>query len=930
MSVAGARTGARWVHGTALPGRSHYLLGDDPSRWRRDVPSFGGVREVGVLPGVDLEWRSDARGPEYRFLVAPGAAAGGIGLRFEGATSLRLDASGDLLLGTPAGTVRHAHPVAWQDGPGGRVPVDARFEVSPAGSVRLALGDRDPSLGLVVDPIITFATPEGGTGIDQAYAIARGNDGTYAVAGRTFSTDFPVVGPVQQDSAGNRDAFASRFASDGLSVISATYLGGASDEEAWAVATRDGKVWFGGWTGSTDLPVAAAIQSAKGAGYDGWVARLEDDGATLAYSTYYGWGGHDSLTGLAVHDDGTFTLGGSTQSINMPVVSAWDSAKSGSDDLFLARLDAAGTTRLWSTYIGGSSIDILDGMAVDSAGRYCLAGHTASTDFPMADAVQPVRGGGTYDGFLMRFRADGSGPETSTYLGGSDQDWATAVAVNASGSMAVVGWTYSTNFPVTAGTAQPARGGGTVDAFVARYADDGKSLVFCTYLGGTFNDFGYAAAINSAGEVYAGGMTQSPDFPLANPIQSTNAGTFDAFLTRFAPDGASYRYSTFYGGTDTDVVRAVALQGNSVVAAGETWSPDFPTVSPVQATQAGPGNGDAILLRYSDAPRAPLELTGVLTYMNRVRLSWTPGDDLADGFRVERRIGGGPWAAAGTVAGDVTSFEDAGLPYETLVTWRVVPFNDEGDGPASPTFSLATLAMLPAAPTDFLAVLGLGPSVHLTWTDNAQFETGYQVLRSVDGGPFQVVATLPPDTEEWWDYDVQRDRVYLYIVVAVNEFGLSEGPDPEPISPLASISVSLYHGKAVDGSKARRDRVLVKGRYSLNRDQAGSGAFRPWADGFEVRLGPWASAPVLSIPKEDPGWVLRVGRATWRSPKGAVPHVKVDLRTVTGKFLVRIRRTDLDGLPENPVGLRLRAGANAGSREDDWDSIRRGRGLLFR
>jgi hypothetical protein len=242
-------------------------------------------------------------------------------------------------------------------------------------------------------------------------------------------------------------------------------------------------------------------------------------------------------------------------------------------------------TLSYSTYLGGSNDDLGNGIAVDVAGNTYLTGETLSTDFPTADPLQPTNHGSS-DAFVVALDPTGSTLLYATYLGGSNDDLGNGIAVDSAGKACVTGVTMSTDFP-TANPLQPSNHGG-LDAFVAAIDPTGSTLLYATYLGGSNDEYGNGIAVDSAGNAYVTGVTMSIDFPTVNPLQPTNHGSSDAFVAALDPTGSTLIYSTYLGGSSTDVSLGIAVDsaGNAYVTGG-TMSTDFPTVNPLQPTNHG-------------------------------------------------------------------------------------------------------------------------------------------------------------------------------------------------------------------------------------------------------------------------------------------------------------------------------------------------------
>jgi hypothetical protein len=388
---------------------------------------------------------------------------------------------------------------------------------------------------------LLYSTYLGGSNLDNANGIAVDpTTGDALVTGTTASTDFPTVNALQPNKGGGPyDAFVTRLSADGSALVYSTYLGGTGSDSGLGIAVdaSTGDALVTGLTTSRDFPTATPLQPTYGGGVaDAFVARLSANGSALVYSTYLGGTGDDEGYGIAVDPaTGDALVTGFTTSPDFPTANAWQPNPGGGEDAFVARVSADGTTLLFSTYFGGSGDDVGYGIAVDpTTGDTVITGQTFSPDFPTVNAIQPNYGGGAGDAFVARLTGDGSTLLYSTYLGGSGDDQAYGIAVDpATGDAVITGDTRSADFP-TADAVQPSYGGGE-DAFVARVSADGTTLLFSTYLGGSGVDRGFSIAVDpTTGDALVTGVTGSPDFPTAHPLQAHYGGGADAFVTRIS------------------------------------------------------------------------------------------------------------------------------------------------------------------------------------------------------------------------------------------------------------------------------------------------------------------------------------------------------------------------------------------------------------
>ncbi len=565
------------------PGRSHYFLGE-PARWRRDVPTFGRVHYADLYPGVSLVFYGTERELEYDFVVAPGADPGAVELAFDGADSLRIDASGDLVVATGAGDVRLRRPIIYQEAEGGRRPVEGGYTLEGA-RVRFRVAAWDASRPLIIDPVLGYSTYLGGASNDQGLGVVVDALGNAYVTGSTISSDFPVsAGALQLTRSVDTDVFVAKLDATGTALLYSTYLGGSGADASNAIAVdTGGNAYVTGTTTSNNFPVVNAFQTTTRGGSEAFVAKLDPDGSALVYSTYLGSNTEDFAFGIAVDAAGNAYVTGSTSSVSFPnnnAITCLGTKRTGSD-AFVARVAAAGNALDYCVFLGGSGEDSGQAIVADSAGHVWVAGATTSTNLPVVNALQPTRGGKT-DAFVGRLDTAGN-VVYLTYLGGAGDDVALGLAVDTLGNAYVTGSTTSTNFPLSAGALQPALAGGS-DAFVTKLNPAGNGLVFSTYLGGGADDVGNAIAIHPTdATVYVTGSTESIDFPTLSPLQAQLAGGLDAFVTKLTATGGALVYSTYLGGAGDDVAQAIVVDVDGIAyLTGSTNSAVFPTAAPIQ------------------------------------------------------------------------------------------------------------------------------------------------------------------------------------------------------------------------------------------------------------------------------------------------------------------------------------------------------------
>ena len=573
-----------------LPGHANFLIGAQRN-WRPDVPLYGAVAYRELYPGIDMVYGGEGRDLKSEFVVAPGADPSRIRVRYAGAGAggVRVAEDGALAIPVDGRELREQAPSIYQERSGRRVAVAGRFAVDADGAVRFQVGDYDVARPLIIDPVLSYSTLLGGSGFDSATALAVDSAGAAYVAGFTESYDFPAANPEQNSNAGGNDAFVAKFNLSGNGLVYCTYVGGSADDRAYGIAVDGtGSAYVTGTTISANFPVRNALQSHLAGGRNAFVLKLNPAGNTLVYSTYLGGNASDNGNGIAVDAAGDAYVVGDTTSVNFPAT-GMQRANHGGQDAFVAKLSADGSSLLYSTYLGGGNDDRGAGIAVDASGSAYITGSTYSADFPVANAFQSRNAGGQ-DAFIARLSADGNSLLFSTCLGGTGgtaayPEAAQGIALDSQGSAYVTGVTSSADFPLLHAVQTSLRG--SLDAFVAKVNASG-TLVYSTYLGGSSVDVGNAIAVDASGSAYVVGYSYSTDLLVTNALQAANAGDCDAFLTKLSAAGDSLAYLSYLGGNSSDTATAVALDtSGNVYLAGWTLSTNFPLFNPYQSTNAG-------------------------------------------------------------------------------------------------------------------------------------------------------------------------------------------------------------------------------------------------------------------------------------------------------------------------------------------------------
>ncbi len=480
--------------------------------------------------------------------------------------AVRFDLRDDGSVGFAVGWYDHALPLVidppvyatylggGENDGGGGVAVDAsgaayvagstsstNFPVTP-GAARPTSGGDDAFVAKLnaTGTAFVYATYLGGSGGDYGSGVAVDASGMAYVTGSTTSTDFPAtMGAAQATFGGGAfDAFVVKLNATGTAFVYATYLGGGgvggsgTDGGNGIAVDGSGAAYITGETRSMNFPVTIGVAQATYGGSgtyggDAFVVKVNATGTAFVYATYLGGSGDDSGRGIAVDGSGTAYVMGRTESTSFPVTPGAAQAIYGGGifDAFVAKLNTEGTNFVYATYLGGSVGDQGNGIAVDGGGAAYITGATSSTNFPITSgAVQATSSGGS--AFVSKLNTTGTGFVYSTCLGGGGEDFGNGIAVDGSGAAYIIGYTSSTNFPVTPGAAQATLGAFNGDAFVAKLNAGGTALVYATYLGGDDYEYGKGIAVDGGGMAYVTGQTRSTNFPVTpGSAQATYGGT---------------------------------------------------------------------------------------------------------------------------------------------------------------------------------------------------------------------------------------------------------------------------------------------------------------------------------------------------------------------------------------------------------------------
>ena len=539
--------------------------------------------------GIDAQYSPGRLHLKSTFVVRPGADPGQIRIRVSGHRNLQADPHGNLIVRTNDCYFEESRPEVYQYVGGVRHDVPAEFRID-GDIVSFRIGAFDRAHDLVIDPVLTASIRTGHSGIDVATAVALDANGYIYVTGYTDSSTFPVTtGAVK---AGGVDVFVAKWRPGGRALVYCTWVGGSADDRGLGIAvTPSGEALVTGRTTSSDFPRVSSLRGTLSGASDAFVLRFSTAGA-LAWSTFWGGTATDSGTAIAVDAARNVYVGGVTTSADMPGMTGFQQRNAGNADGFVVKFTPIAAVE-FGTYIGGLFDDTVSGLAIDNDGHVLITGKTSSMNFPTASAVWPVsRGvsdayvtkihrsggslvystylggsaagplfeagtaiatgpdgdayvagntnssdfpavnsqaalGGAQDAFLARFTPSGI-VSFSRVFGGSLDDAATSIAVDSSGDIFVGGFTASANFPSGSRLAQP--GVRSYDGFLSRFRGDG-TLAETRFLTGNDMDVINSVAARRPAVVAVAGQTSSVD--IVTTQTSGTPGAVDSITAAF-------------------------------------------------------------------------------------------------------------------------------------------------------------------------------------------------------------------------------------------------------------------------------------------------------------------------------------------------------------------------------------------------------------
>ncbi|WOO35280.1 SBBP repeat-containing protein [Anaerocolumna sp. AGMB13020] len=502
-----------------------------------NIPNYDKLQYKNLWEGIDLELYGDEHGLKYNWLLRSPELLEKIRFKWTGVQSITFTHDKGLCIKHAEGSWIDPSPVAWQELNGENIPVTCEYQMNSQGEIGFKiLGEYDCEAPLIIDPLIQYATFLGGNGIDTASSIAVDCHGYIYVIGTTLSNNFPVTdGAFQTFPIGTSNVFVTKFAPDGIGLIYSTYLGGSERNVGFDISLdKCGCAYITGYTTSKDFPVTpCAFQTQNSSDDDiGYISKLSSDGSYLVYSSY----------------------------------------------------------------LGGGKFTLAAGIKVDDCGCAYVTGTTYATDFPVTPYAFQTKLNGVSSAFLTKISPDGRYLIYSSYFGGDNFTSGSTIGLDDLNHAYIAGGTNSIELPVTPGAFQTQYGGGVDDGYIAKFACDGSSLIYSTYLGGSLVDMVVGIQVNEDGTAAVIGATASSNFPVtAGAFQTTLRGDVNVFVSILSADGRRLKRSTYLGGSNIENGNSIDVDSQrNVYVTGITLSDDFPITPEILPSHLS-GSSDAFV-----------------------------------------------------------------------------------------------------------------------------------------------------------------------------------------------------------------------------------------------------------------------------------------------------------------------------------------------
>ncbi|MFH2049711.1 MAG: SBBP repeat-containing protein [bacterium] len=555
--------------------KCNYFIGNEPDKWRTNVPNYQAIQYESVYDGIDIKYYSNGSHMEYDFIVSPEGDPSQIQIQYDKVESISINQSGELVIKTEWGDVIEKQPVVYQRVKGDKNAVECEFTLLDDNTFGFKITAYDKNNNLIIDPVFEFSTFLGGSSYDEAYGIALDSEGNILVTGYA-SPGFPLENPYQTTKS-VADIFITKINPDDYTLIFSTYLGGNEDDGAvdLTIDIYD-NIYVAGRSWSEDFPIINAFQENLGGHADAVVTKFNSSGDSIIYSTYLGGNHLDQTNAIEVDSLGNAYLTGYSESPDYPTFNPIFTDFGFASHVIIAKLNPEGNSLIYSSFIEGNDWDVGVDIAIDNLGCAYVTGQVMSSNFPLIKPIQEEYNG--VDAFFFKINSEGDALICSSYFGGYEYEAGLGIAVDSEYNIYIAGGTCSDDIPLK----NPLMTyNGKCEAFIAKINSGCDSLIFSTYYGseesdsgerlilengfvfitGSYNGkafilklnesgntaiyhasfggddytYGHDLTVDDNGYIYIAGTTQANDFHVVNPIQDSLSGQYDAFITKLLP-----------------------------------------------------------------------------------------------------------------------------------------------------------------------------------------------------------------------------------------------------------------------------------------------------------------------------------------------------------------------------------------------------------
>lgn len=682
MSFVGANNSANAVGVGVLPGTFNYILGNNPESWATNVRRFSGMTINSLYNNVQAVFYLDQGKPRYDLIIAAGGDPSVVKMGYEGSGRATVNRNGEAVYQTSVGINIHQGGLfAYQMVNNVKQQIACSFRQNEDGTLGFQLGNYDRTKPLVIDPLL-YSTYIATSEMETPWDIKTDAAGNAYITGMTQSTTYPTsVGAYKSVyGGGSRDAFVTKISADGSTLLYSTFIGASGQDIAYGIEVdNSGDAYITGTTTSTAFPTTTgAYQTTPPtSGTHGFVLKLNANGTAPAYSTYLL---NTTPNDIAIDQFGNAYITGSCTAGLANTTGFWKPTYGGgATDAFALKLEIAGATRAYATFIGGTGADRGIAIALDANNNAYITGTTDNSSFPSAAGAYSNTVIGARDVFVTKLNGAGTGMTYSTLIGGTANDIVEDIAVDINGSAYITGSTVSLNYPTSTKAFQDNQAGNDAtnlygDAFVTKFNPTGTAIEYSTYLGGVTGDGGTGIYVDRRGYAYVTGFTGSTNFPVRigdydSEFEATGEDPInyqsDAFYTKLNQDGSGILYSTFLGGEESDTATSITVSKmGDIYVTGHTRSTAYPTTDGAYQNTFG-DKKDVFITK----------LPGVLVTSPNGLEQWCAG--------TIQQI---TWESSGIPAFDVYISSDSGRTYSLLASqvrdhfyeWPIPPTQKAG------------------------------------------------------------------------------------------------------------------------------------------------------------------------------------------------------------------------------------------------------------